>query len=57
MFNALISSINEGDEVIILAPYWVSYPDMVALAGGVPIIVQGKASNNFKALPEDIEKN
>ena len=56
LFNAFLSSINEGDEVIILAPYWVSYPDMVALAGGKPVIVQGKASNNFKALPEDIEK-
>jgi len=57
LFNALLSSVNEGDEVIILAPYWVSYPDMVALAGGVPIIVQGKSSNNFKATAEDIEKN
>ncbi len=56
LFNALLSSINEGDEVIILAPYWVSYPDMVALAGGVPVIVEGKSSNNFKALPSDIEK-
>ena len=49
LFNAFLSSINEGDEVIILAPYWVSYPDMVALAGGKSVIVQGKASNNFKA--------
>ena len=54
LFNALLSSVNEGDEVIILAPYWVSYPDMVALAGGVPIIVQGKSSNNFKATAEDL---
>ena len=52
-----LSSINDGDEVIILAPYWVSYPDMVALAGGKSVIVQGKASNNFKASAEDIEKN
>ena len=57
LFNAFLSSINDGDEVIILAPYWVSYPDMVALAGGVPIIVQGKLSNNFKATAQDIEKN
>tara|TARA_B100000686_G_scaffold305938_1_gene344881 strand:- start:925 stop:2139 length:1215 start_codon:yes stop_codon:yes gene_type:complete len=56
LFNALLSSINSGDEVIIMAPFWVSYPDMVALAGGVPIIVEGNENNNFKVLPEDIEK-
>jgi len=56
LFNALLSSINLGDEVIIMAPFWVSYPDMVALAGGVPVIVEGKENNNFKVLPEDIEK-
>ena len=56
LFNALLSSINSGDEVIIMAPFWVSYPDMVALAGGVPVIVEGKENNNFKVLPEDIEK-
>ena len=39
LFNALIATINPGDEVIIPAPYWVSYPDMVALAGGTPVIV------------------
>jgi len=55
LFNALMSSINPGDEVIIPAPYWVSYPDMVALAGGTPIIVEGKESNNFKVTSEDIK--
>ncbi len=55
LFNALMSSINPGDEVIIPAPYWVSYPDMVALAGGIPIIVEGKESNNFKVIPDDIK--
>jgi len=55
LYNALMSSINPGDEVIIPAPYWVSYPDMVALAGGIPIIVEGKESNNFKVLPDDIK--
>src|SRR5210317_2126597 len=39
LYNALMCSINPGDEVIIPAPYWVSYPDMVSLAGGTPIIV------------------
>ena len=55
LFNALLSSINPGDEVIIPSPYWVSYPDMVALAGGKPIIVEGKSENNFKIMPEDIK--
>ena len=55
LYNALMSSINPGDEVIIPSPYWVSYPDMVALAGGIPIIVEGKESNNFKVIPDDIK--
>ena len=55
LFNALLSSINPGDEVIIPSPYWVSYPDMVALAGGKPIIVEGKFENDFKIMPEDIK--
>jgi len=55
LFNALLSSINPGDEVIIPSPYWVSYPDMVALAGGKAVIVNGTAENNFKIMPEDIK--
>jgi aspartate aminotransferase len=55
LYNALLSSINPGDEVIIPAPYWVSYPDMVALSGGVPVIVEGTEKNNFKIKPEDIK--
>ena len=55
LYNALMSSINPGDEVIIPAPFWVSYPDMVSLAGGVPIIVEGKEKNNFKIQPADIK--
>ena len=43
LFNALLATLNPGDEVIIPAPYWVSYPDMVALAGGTPVIVAGRA--------------
>ena len=54
LYNALMSSINPGDEVIIPSPFWVSYPDMVSLAGGVPIIIEGKEKNNFKIQPEDI---
>jgi aspartate aminotransferase len=56
IYNALMATLNAGDEVIIPAPFWVSYPDMVLLGCGVPVIVDGKASNNFKILPEDLEK-
>ena len=54
LYNALMSSINPGDEVIIPSPFWVSYPDMVSLSGGVPIIVEGKEKNNFKIQPKYI---
>lgn len=55
IYNALIASINPQDEVIIPAPYWVSYPDMVLLAGGTPVIVNSGAENNFKISPKDLE--
>ena len=47
LYNALMATINSGDEVIIPAPYWVSYPDMVLLAGGTPIFIEGSAANNY----------
>ncbi len=56
IFNALIASINPGDEVIIPAPYWVSYPDMVLLAGGTPVIVDSSEKNNFKISPTALEE-
>ncbi len=56
IYNALMATLNAGDEVIIPAPYWVSYPDMVLLGCGVPVIVNGAAKNNFKILPEDLAK-
>ncbi|MCE3255526.1 MAG: aspartate aminotransferase [Rickettsiaceae bacterium] len=56
IYNALMATLNAGDEVIIPAPYWVSYPDMVLLGCGVPVFVDGQASNNFKILPQDLEK-
>lgn len=56
LFNAFIATINDGDEVIIPAPYWVSYPDMVELFGGKAIIVQTKFENNFKLTAEELEK-
>ncbi|MEI2417180.1 pyridoxal phosphate-dependent aminotransferase [Orrella sp. JC864] len=48
IFNALAASLNEGDEVVIPAPYWVSYPDMVALCGGVPVVVPAGQAQHFK---------
>ena len=56
LFNALIATINPGDEVIIPAPYWVSYPDMVALAGGTPVIVPTTAENDYRLDAEDLRK-
>ncbi len=56
IYNALMASLNEGDEVIIPAPYWVSYPDMVLLAGGTPVVVDSSAENNFKITPQNLAK-
>ncbi len=56
IYNLFMATIDEGDEVIIPAPYWVSYPDIVLLAGGVPVFVSSDMTSGFKALPEDIEK-
>ncbi|MBX3453205.1 pyridoxal phosphate-dependent aminotransferase [Ferrovibrio sp.] len=56
LFNALLATINPGDEVIIPAPYWVSYPDIVNFAGGTPVPVVGKAENGFKLSPEDLDR-
>jgi len=55
LFNALLATINPGDEVIIPAPYWVSYPDIVLLAGGKPVIVNAVADHNFKLQPDVLE--
>ncbi|MBA4490071.1 pyridoxal phosphate-dependent aminotransferase [Paracoccus sp. S1E-3] len=52
LFNALLATVNPGDEVIIPAPYWVSYPDIVALAGGTPVIVPCPAEDGFRLTPE-----
>ena len=48
LFNALLATLNAGDEVVIPAPYWVSYPDMVKLSNGEPVVVETKLSNNYK---------
>ncbi len=55
LFNALVATLDQGDEVIIPAPYWVSYPDMVNFAGGTPVIVPADAEQNYKILPEQLE--
>ncbi|MGH1377208.1 MAG: aspartate transaminase [Alphaproteobacteria bacterium] len=55
LYNALMASVNPGDEVIIPAPYWVSYPDMVLLAEGTPVTVECSADNNFKLTASDLE--
>jgi aspartate aminotransferase len=55
IYNALVASLNPGDEVVIPAPYWVSYPDMVMLAGGEPRIVATSAETGFKMRPADLE--
>ena len=55
LYNALMATLNAGDEVIIPAPYWVSYPDMVLLAEGEPVIVDCPAENGFKMTAEQLE--
>ena len=57
IYNLFMSSINEGDEVLIPSPYWVSYPDIVNLCNGKPVVIQTKFENGFKVKPEDLEKN
>ena len=56
LFNALVCTINPGDEVIIPAPYWVCYPDIVLFAGGKPVIVPTRLENGFKMKPEALER-
>jgi aspartate aminotransferase len=56
LFNALMATVNVGDEVIVPAPYWVSYPDIVQLAGGKPVILQGDPAKGFKLQATDLDK-
>lgn len=55
IFNALLATLNPGDEVIIPAPYWVSYPDMVRLAGGTPVEIHCPESQGFKVTPQQLK--
>ncbi len=56
LYNLLIAVLNPGDEALIPAPFWVSYPPMVELAGGLPVIVPSRAEKGFKITPADLEK-
>ncbi len=55
LYNALMATLNPGDEVIIPAPYWVSYPDMVLLAGGEPVIAEASSQTGYKLTPDQLE--
>ncbi len=55
LFNAFLATLNPGDEVICVAPYWVSYPEMVAICGGTAVPVQTRMEHAFKLQPEDLE--
>ncbi|WP_293440967.1 pyridoxal phosphate-dependent aminotransferase [Planktotalea sp.] len=55
LYNALMATLNPGDEVVIAAPYWVSYPDMVLLAGGTPVIATASSQTNYKLTAGQLE--
>ena len=55
LYNALMATLNPGDEVIIPAPYWVSYPDMVLLAGGTPVVIEAGVDAGFRITPDQLE--
>ena len=57
IYNAILATVNPGEEVIIPAPYWVSYPDIVLLAGGVPKVIECDETTDFKITPSQIEEN
>ena len=57
IYNAMVATLNEGDEVIIPAPYWVSYPDIVLLAGGTPVILECDEKQGFKINVSELEKS
>jgi len=56
IYTAMMASLNPGDEVISIAPYWVSYPDIAALAGGTPIVVEARIEDGFRLTPEALER-
>jgi aspartate aminotransferase len=56
IFNAMLATLNAGDEVVVPAPYWVSYPEMVLVADGTPVVVNCPESKGFKLQPEDLDR-
>ena len=56
IYNAMLATVNPGDEVICVAPFWVSYPEIVALCGGTPVTAMATEANNFKLQPEELER-
>lgn len=56
IYNALLATLNPGDEVIVVAPYWVSYPEMVALCGGTAVVISAPMEHDFKLQPETLEQ-
>ena len=57
IYNSMVATLNPGDEVIIPKPFWVSYPDIVKLAGGTPVTIETSRDSNFKITADDLEKN
>ena len=57
IYNAMVATLNPGDEVIIPKPFWVSYPDIVKLAGGTPVTIETSRDSNFKITADDLKKN
>ncbi|MDB5682369.1 MAG: aminotransferase [Sphingomonas bacterium] len=55
LFNALVATVDPGDEVVIPAPYWVSYPDIVSFCGGTPVFIKAGAAQNYKITPEQLD--
>jgi len=56
IYNAMMATLNEGDEVIVVAPYWVSYPDIVLLAGAKPVVVKTRLEDGFRLTPEALDR-
>src|SRR3984957_5950583 len=56
LFNALTATLNKGDEVIVVAPYWVSYPDIVLLSGAQPVIIETSLEDGFRLTPNALDK-
>ncbi|HET7851135.1 MAG TPA: aminotransferase class I/II-fold pyridoxal phosphate-dependent enzyme, partial [Methyloceanibacter sp.] len=55
LYNALLATLNPGDEVVVPSPYWVSYPDIVLLAGATPVVVETRLEDGFKLSPKALE--